>query len=107
MNGSEPAPHNPIARRILARLIVALILGVFTGWAMGASVASDAARGRSLTIKEYLADFDDYRKHLIGNDVPMWAAIIMGILVLVIAVGVYELLVWVVDKTLGVTGRRS
>jgi len=94
-------------RTIVARVIVAVLLGIATGYAVGTSLASDAARGRALTIKEYVANFDEYKKHLLGNDSPMWAAVIAGVFMVVAAFAVYELLVWVVDKLLAAMDRRA
>lgn len=41
-------------RQIVARVIVALPFDIAQGYAVGQSLASDAARGRALTMKEYL-----------------------------------------------------
>ncbi len=71
-------PEGHRTRKIVARVLVAVLLGIATGYAVGTSLASDAARGRALTIKEYVANFDEYKKHLLGNDSPMWAAVIAG-----------------------------
>ncbi len=98
-------PDGHRTRRIVARLIVAVLLGIATGYAVGTSLASDAARGRALTMKEYVANFDEYKKHLLGNDSSMWAAIIAGVFMVVAAFAVYELLVWVVDKVLAAVDR--
>ena len=93
-------------RKIVARIIVAVLLGIATGYGVGTSLASDAARGRALTMKEYVASFDEYKRHLMGNDSPMWAAVIAGVFMVVAALAVYELLVWVVDKLLAALDRR-
>ena len=77
MNPARPMTEGHRTRTIVARVIVAVLLGIATGYAVGTSLASDAARGRALTIKEYVANFDEYKKHLLGNDSPMWAAVIM------------------------------
>jgi hypothetical protein len=92
-------------RKIVARVIVAVVLGIATGYAVGTSLANDAARGKALTMKEYVANFDEYKNHLTGNGSPMWAAIVAGVLMVVVALAVYELLVWVVDKLLAVMDR--
>ena len=94
-------------RKIVARVIVALLLGIATGYGIGTSLANDGARGRALTMKEYVANFESYKNHLIGNDGPMWAAFVAGVLMVVVAFGVYELLVWVVDRLLAAMDRRA
>jgi len=99
-------PEGHRTRTLVARVIVAVLLGIATGYAVGTSLASDAARGRALTMKEYVANFDEYKKHLMGNDSPMWAAVIAGVFMVVAAFAVYELLVWVVDKLLAALDRR-
>ncbi len=93
-------------RRIVARVIVAVLLGIVAGYGIGQSIASDVARGRALTMKEYVADFDHYRNKLMENGSPLWAAIIAGVFTVLGAVAVYELLVLVVDKVLAALDRR-
>jgi amino acid transporter len=105
LNG--PTPDGPLTRRIVARIIVAILGGVVLGYFFGASVASDAARARSLTLKEYIADFDTYRKGLLKSDVPMWGAILTMIVMVIALAGVYELLVLAVDKLLRRLDRQS
>lgn len=107
MNPSRPMSEGHRTRKIVARVIVAILLGIATGYAIGTSLAKDAARGRELTMKEYVADFDDYRNHLMGSGSPIWAAIIAGVFMVVAVFGVYELLVWVVDKILAALDRRG
>lgn len=93
-------------RKIVARVIVAVLLGVATGYAAGVSLASDAARGRALTMKEYVDNFDAYKNNLMGKGSSMWAMLVAGVLMVVAALAVYELLVWIVDKILAALDRR-
>ncbi len=105
----NPAPLQPdgiTTRRIVARAIVALLFGIAIGYAIGKSVEGDAARGRALTMKEYVADFESYRNDLIGNENPVWAMIIAGVVIMVLVFVIYELLVWLVDKFLRLMDRR-
>ena len=88
-------------------MIVAVLLGIVAGYGVGQSMASDAARGRALTMKEYVANFDEYKNKLMGSGSPLWAAIIAGVFMVVAAFAVYELLVWVVDKLLAALDRRD
>lgn len=95
-----------MARTLVARLIVIILIGIATGYAVGKSLASDAATGRELTLKEYIADFDRHKKDLIDSEMPMGVSIFVGVLMLVVVLGVYELLVFVADKLLAVMDRR-
>lgn len=95
-----------MARKIVARLIVAVLLGIVTGYAVGKSLASDAAKGRDLTLKEYVADFENHKKELVTSDTPMAMSIVVGVLLVVVFFGVYELLVFIVDKALASVDRR-
>src|SRR5207249_12175170 len=103
---SEGAGGGQRTCRIVARVIVAVLLGIVTGYGGGQSMASDVARGRALTMKEYVANFDEYRNKLMGNGSPLWAAVVAGVFMVLAAVAVYELLVWVVDKVLAALDRR-
>lgn len=96
-----------MARQLIARLIVVILLGVATGYAVGKSVAKDAATGRELTLKQYIADFEKHKEELVSSDMPMWLAIISGVLMIVVLFGVYELLVLGVDRALQLVDRRS
>ena len=89
-----------MARQLIARLLVVILLGVATGYAVGKSVAKDAATGRELTLKQYIADFESHKEELVSSDMPMWLAIISGVLMIVVLFGVYELLVLAADKAL-------
>jgi hypothetical protein len=93
-------------RKIVARIIVAMLLGVAMGYAVGTSLASDAARGRALTMKDYVANFDNYKAKLESGS-PMAATILAGVFMALVAIALYELLVWVVDKVLAALDRRS
>ncbi len=95
-----------MARKIVARLIVALVLGAVVGYAVGKSMASDAARGQSLTLKEYIADFEHHKKELIKSDLPMAFSVVIGALLIMLVFGIYELLVVGIDRLLGVLDRR-
>ncbi len=106
MNESPATPQGRLARRILARLIVAILLGIGLGYYFGKSVAGDAARGRALTLKEYIADFESHKKALIKSEVPMWGALLTMVVLLIAFFALYELLVLVVDKALRALDRR-
>lgn len=95
-----------MARKIVARVIVAVLLGILTGYAVGQSLDKDAEKGRELTLKAYIAEFESHKKDLTDSEMPMALAIFSGVLMVVVLFGAYELLVLVVDKALGVLDRR-
>ncbi len=69
-------------------------------------MASDAARGNSLTLKQYVADFENHKKELIKSDLPMPFSVVLGTLLIMLVFGFYELLVFGVDRLLGALDRR-
>jgi hypothetical protein len=95
-----------MTRKATARIIVAVLLGFILGVAVGRRAAHEAARGRDLTLKAYVDNFEGYKKELAGQNVPMVAAVIMGVLAVVLCLGVYELLVLGVDRALAALDRR-
>lgn len=96
-----------MARKIVARLIVALIIGIGIGYAVGKSMANDVARGKALTMKSYIDDFESHRKDLLSSDHPMSFSVIAGALLVLFFFGAYELLVFCVDQALGLLNRRA
>jgi len=95
-----------MARKLIARVIVVILLGIATGYAVGKSLAQDAATGRELTLKQYIADFESHKEKLVSSDMSMGVAIFVGVLMLVVVFALYELLVFVVDKVLATMDRR-
>ena len=77
---------------IVAKGIVILLCGLAMGYAMGRSLAHDAARGRTLTIKQYIADFEHHREDLVSSDIPMPGALAIGVAMALAAFGAYEVL---------------
>jgi hypothetical protein len=106
LNDAPATPQGRLARRIVARLIVTVLMGIGFGYYFGASVARDAARGRALTLKEYIADFESHKKALIKSEVPMWGALLTMVILLIVFIALYEVLVLIVDKALRALDRR-
>ena len=106
MNEFPATSQGRLARRIVARLIVAVLLGLGLGYYFGVTVGRDAARGRALTLKEYIANFDSHKKALIKSEVPMWGALLTMVILMLSFIAVYELVVWAVDRALGALDRR-
>lgn len=95
------------ARTVFARALVAILLGIATGYAFRISVAHDAAEAKQLTLKQYVADFEQHKQKLIQSDIPMAVAILSGVIFVVVVLGVYELLVWGCDRLLALVDRRK
>ena len=96
-----------MARKIVARVIVAILLGLVIGYFAGESVARDAAKGKDLTMKEYIADFEGHKQELESSATPMAATLVGGVIILIVVLGIYELLALVVDKGLAAVDRRN
>jgi len=95
-----------MSRMVLARLLVTLVIGLLIGVAVAKSLEADATRGRSLTMKEYIEEFDSHKEKLTAGEMPLGASIFVVTLMVMVALGLYELLVFGVDRLLGVFGRR-
>ena len=91
-----------------AKIIVALVLGALLGYAVGKSLHSDAERGKALTLKQYVADFESHKENLVSSDTPMAATVVMGVIMVGLALAFYELLALGVAKVLlAVAPRRA
>jgi len=95
-----------MSRMVLARILVTLVIGLLIGVAVSKSLKADATRGRSLTMKEYIEEFDSHKEKLTAGEMPLGASIFVVTLMVMVALGLYELLVFGVDKLLGLLGRR-
>ncbi len=91
-----------------AKVVVALLLGVLLGYAIGNSLKRDAERGRALTMKQYVADFDRHKAKLETSEMPMALSLLSGVIMVATLFGVYELLAFGLGKALAaVTGGRG
>lgn len=95
-----------MSRMVLARLLVTLVIGLLIGVAVAKSLEADATKGRSLTMKEYIEEFDSHKQKLTQGEMALGASIFVVTLMVMVALGLYELLVFGMDKLLGVFGRR-
>lgn len=94
-------------RNLLARVIVAIVIGVVGGYAIGKGMEEDAERGSTLTLKEYVSNFEAEKAKLTAaGDAPLAVMVLVGTLMVVVLFGIYELLVFGVDRLLGVLDRR-
>ncbi|HJS44014.1 MAG TPA: hypothetical protein VJ755_11125 [Gemmatimonadales bacterium] len=95
-----------MSRMLLARFLVTLVIGLLIGVAVAKSLEADAAKGRSLTMKEYIEEFDSHKEELTQGEMPLGASIFVVTLMVMVILGVYEMLVFGVERLLGVLGRR-
>ena len=93
-------------RTFLARIVVTVVIGLVVGVLVGKSVQHDYEVGKNLTMKEYIADFEKYKNDLMKNDVPMVYDIVGGMVLVLLVIGLYELLVFGVDKLIGLVDKR-
>ena len=91
---------------LVARFVVALVIGLVVGIAVGKSMERDAAQGKNLTMKEYIENFDNHKEELMSGEMPMAYAVVVGALMMIATLGLYELLVFAMDRFLGLFGRR-
>lgn len=93
---------------LVAKMFIALAVALVVGYAVGVSTAQDAERGRSLTLKAYIADFERHKANLESSDMPMAAAVVAGVIMVVGTFGLYELLAFGLVKGYhAVRGRAS
>ena len=92
---------------VVARVIVVLLLGVLLGYGLDTSLKGDAERGKELTMKQYVADFDRYKAKLEKSDMPLAVALVSGVIMVTILFGVYELLAFGLGKGLAAMTRGS
>ena len=86
---------------LLAKAVLLIALGLGLGYALGVSYAKDAIKARTITMEEYVADFERYKADLASSsDIPMPAAVVTGLIMVVGALGLYELLAMALAKGL-------
>ena len=86
------------AHTFVAKGTITIVLGLAVGYALGVSVKHDAAKGRSLTMAQYVADYAPYRQKLQSGEIPMAASVLIGTMMIVAAIGTYELLAFGLAK---------
>ncbi len=92
---------------LIAKGVVTLLLGVLFGYAIGGSLARDAARGRALTRDEYIADFERFKAKLESKEAPMSISILSGVVMTLGTFGIYELLALGLAKVIGAVAGRG
>jgi hypothetical protein len=78
--------------RFVAKGTIIVLAGLAIGYYMGLDTAHDSARGRALTMKQYIADFEHHKAHLESAAIPMIPSLLIGVLMTTFTFGVYELL---------------
>jgi len=87
---------------IIGKIIVILILGSLAGYFAEMSARADYEKGKSLTREAYLADYDKYRAELTDSEPsPVAFAVLVSLLVMLAAFGLYELAGKVLGAVIG------
>ncbi len=89
----------PITEGLVARLLAAVLIGLALGCAIGASFVHQAQQGRSLTMKEYVGDFQRHKADL-EKSPTFVAALAISIALAFGLFGVYEGLRVILEKLL-------
>jgi len=97
-------PPKPL---LIAKIVVALIAGLAVGYGVGVSLRHEAAKGRALTMDQYVADFHRYKGNLESSETPMAVSLVLGTLMICGAFALYELFALGVAKGITVIARPS
>jgi hypothetical protein len=92
---------------LFAKGSVVLLAGLALGYAVGISAAQDAERGRELTLKAYIADFEHYKAKLQSARIPMVGSLLAGVAFAVATFLSYELLALALAKAVIAVDRRT
>ena len=91
----------------VAKTVIAIIGGVLLGYAMGVSTKADTERAKTLTMQQYVADFDSYKAKLEGGQLTMGVSVVAGVFMVAAMVGIYEALAFGLGKLLALVTRGS
>lgn len=82
-----------LRNKVLGKFFLTVALSILAGFAMRASLAADYAKGTSLTLEAYTADYESYRAALTGTlQWPTWGWIILCFFLVGGAILTYEAL---------------
>jgi hypothetical protein len=90
----------PPKHLLIAKLVVAIIAGLAVGYGVGVSLQHEAAKGRALTMDQYVADFQRYKGNLESSEIPMAVSLVLGTLMVCGAFALYELFALGVAKAI-------
>ncbi len=76
--------------QMIGKIILVALVGVTAGYGLGVAFAADAELGRTLTLEEYIADFESYRAELQSAEVTMAGAIALGMIMVAGFFALYE-----------------
>ena len=85
----------------LAKGLVASAFGAASGWFLAQALTRDAERGRTLTMEQYIADFDRYKARLESQPLSTIGTIVAMVVLCVGIFGLCELLAALVARLLG------
>ena len=92
--------------QFIAKGSIAVLAGLAIGYYMGVDLAHDGAKGKNLTMKEYVDDFESYKARLQSSPVPMSLSLFAGVVLTLVTFGTYELLAAGLAKGIAVIDRR-
>ena len=95
------------APALVAKGTIALVAGLALGYAVGVSLAHDSEKGRALTMKVYIADFERHKADLESSQVPTWVALLAGVCITFATFLGYELLAFGLTKAIVAVDRRT
>lgn len=102
-----PSEHQVTRRQALAgKLVIICIMGIAIGLAIEAQMKADFERSQSLTLEEYVADFDEYKEDLRSSEMPPAASVAAGVIFTFTVFGVYEILGLGVGRLFATVTRR-
>ena len=76
--------------RMIGKIILVALVGITAGYGLGVAFAADAERGHTVTLEEYIADFESYRAGLQSSEIPMAGAIPLGMIMVAGFFAIYE-----------------
>lgn len=91
----------------IAKGTIALVVGLAVGYGVGLSLAHDAAKGRALTLDQYMADFKIHKTDLESSAMPMGLSLLSGVVLVFAVFGLYELLAVGLARVLVALDRRT
>ncbi|MEJ2239812.1 MAG: hypothetical protein P8X82_16075 [Gemmatimonadales bacterium] len=91
---------------LAGKLVIICIMGITIGLAIEAQMNADFQRSQSLTLEEYVADFDEYKEDLRSSEMPPAASVAAGVIFTFTVFGVYEILGLGVGRLFATATRR-
>jgi hypothetical protein len=101
-----PSERQVTRRQALAgKLVISCLIGIATGLGIAAQMTADAEEGRSLTLQEYIADFEEHKAELESFEMPPAASVASGVIFALVVFGIYEVLGLGLGRVFAALGR--